>query len=89
MREYGFSSTRILPYKDKIYDFVFIWENTGQWKPVLSQIFCSESLYKHNTNLIFARYFSLVKEKVSTKGHPYINKPETERCRFVCISMTF
>ena len=53
MREYGFSSTRILTYKDKICDFVFIWENTGQWKPVLSHIFCSESLYKHNTNLIY------------------------------------
>ena len=37
MREYGFSLTRILPYKDKIYDFVLIREN-----PVFSHILCSE-----------------------------------------------
>ena len=30
MREYGFSLTRILPYKDKIHDFALIPENTGQ-----------------------------------------------------------
>ena len=36
MREYGFSLTRILPYKDKIVDFVLIRENKGQWKPVFS-----------------------------------------------------
>ena len=30
MREYGFSLTRILPYKDKIYDSVLIRENIGQ-----------------------------------------------------------
>ena len=30
MREYGFSLTRILPFKDKIVDFVPIQENTGQ-----------------------------------------------------------
>ena len=28
MREYGFSQTRILPYKDNIYNSVFIQENT-------------------------------------------------------------
>ena len=31
---YGFSLTRILPYKDKIYDFVIIRENTGHRKSV-------------------------------------------------------
>ena len=41
MREYGFSLTRILPYKDKIYDFVLIQENKGQWKPVFSRILYS------------------------------------------------
>ena len=41
MREYGFSLTRILPSKDRIYDSVFIWDNTGQWKPVFSHILCS------------------------------------------------
>ena len=42
MREYGFSLTHILPYKDRIYDFVRIRENTGQWKPAFSYVLCSE-----------------------------------------------
>ena len=29
MREYGFSVIRVLPFKDKIVDFVFIREDTG------------------------------------------------------------
>ena len=41
MREYGFSLTLILPYIDKIINFVLIRENTRQWKPVLSHILCS------------------------------------------------
>ena len=41
-REYGFSLTRILPYKDKIIDFVLILENTGQWKAVFPHILCSD-----------------------------------------------
>ena len=44
MREYGFSLTRILPDKDKIYDFVLIRESTAQWKPVFSHIICSDPL---------------------------------------------
>ena len=42
MREYGFSLTRILQYKDKIEYFVLIRQNTCQWKPVLLYILCSE-----------------------------------------------
>ena len=42
MREYGFSLTHILPYRDRIVDSVLIRENTGQWKPVFSHILCSE-----------------------------------------------
>ena len=38
MREYGFSVTRILPYKDKLVDFVLIRENTGHLKPAFSHI---------------------------------------------------
>ena len=34
MQEHGFTLTRIFPYKDRIYDFVLIREDTGQWKPV-------------------------------------------------------
>ena len=36
-------SDRILPYKDKIYDFIYIRKNTGHWKPVFSHILCSVS----------------------------------------------
>ena len=43
MREYGLSLTRVLPYKDKILDFLLIRENTGQWKPVFLHILYSES----------------------------------------------
>ena len=35
----------ILPYKYKIYDFVLIRENTGQWKPVFQHILCSFLLW--------------------------------------------
>ena len=38
MREYVFSLIHTLPYKDRIFDFVLILENTGQWKPVFSNI---------------------------------------------------
>ena len=41
MQEYGFSVTRILPYKDKNVDVVLIRENTGHWKPVFSHSLCS------------------------------------------------
>ena len=44
MREYGFSLTRILLYKDKIYDFAPIRENTGQWKPIFLYILCSANI---------------------------------------------
>ena len=40
MQEYGFSLTRILPYRDRIYNSILILENTGQWKPVFSHILC-------------------------------------------------
>ena len=33
MPGYGFSQTRIFPYKDRIVDSVVIRENTGQRKP--------------------------------------------------------
>ena len=32
MLEYGFSLTCFFPCSDKIYSFIFIQENTGQWK---------------------------------------------------------
>ena len=44
MREYGFSSTGILLYIDKIVDFVLVQENAGQWKHVFSHILCSAFL---------------------------------------------
>ena len=35
LREYGFSLTRILPYKGRICDYVLIRWNTGQWNRIL------------------------------------------------------
>ena len=53
-----------------------------------------KSLYKHNTNLIFTRFSTIVTSKKETdvqpfnawcprKGHADFNKPEAESCRFV------
>ena len=50
MPEYRFSLTRIFPYKDKIYDYVLIREDTGQRKPVFWNILCSENLTLRNTS---------------------------------------
>ena len=50
MREYGFSLTCILPYKDRIYNYVLIREKTGQWKPVFSHILYSNKLYIFHTH---------------------------------------
>ena len=44
MQEYGLSLICILPYKNRIYHSVFIRENTGQRKPVFSQILCRVGL---------------------------------------------
>ena len=41
MPEYGFSLTRILPYKGRIYDFILIRENAGNGKPYSGIFFCS------------------------------------------------
>ena len=41
MLEYGFSITRIFPFRDKIYDSVLIGENKGQKNPEYSGIFCA------------------------------------------------
>ena len=50
MPEYRFSLTRIFPYKDKIYDYVLIREDTGQRKPVFWNNSCSENLTLRNTS---------------------------------------
>ena len=42
MREYGFSLTRSLPYKNRIVDSVLLQENMGQGKTIFSHILCSE-----------------------------------------------
>ena len=41
--EYGYWLTRILSYKDRIYDPALIQENNGQWKPIFWHILCSAS----------------------------------------------
>ena len=51
MSEYGFSLTRIFPYKDRIEDFVLIRENAGQKKLVFWYILRSVCL-QMKTNLI-------------------------------------
>ena len=67
MRGYGFSLTHILPYKDKIEDFVFIRENTGQWETRISRMFYALSTSIFNVwrslnfsfNFNFPRFFAL------------------------------
>ena len=44
MREYEFLLTRLVLYKDRIVDFVFIQESKGQWKPY-SRIFYAVMAY--------------------------------------------
>ena len=53
MSEYGFSLTRIFPYKDIIVDSIPIRENAGQRKPVLRHIFAffSRILNKHRSQI--------------------------------------
>ena len=41
MPEHEFPLVRIFPYKDRTFGFVFIWENTGQRKPIFWQFFSS------------------------------------------------
>ena len=50
MPEYGFSLNRIFPYKDRIYDYVLIREDTGQRKPVFWNFLRSENLKLRNTS---------------------------------------
>ena len=54
MREYGFSLTCNLPYKDRIVDSLLIQENTGQWELVFSHILCSDCL---KDKVILGRFF--------------------------------
>ena len=51
MQERGFSRPLVLPYKERLVDFVLEWENMGQWKTVFSHILCSENAY-FDTNLL-------------------------------------
>ena len=55
MSDYGFSLTRIFPYKDGIYDSVLIRENTDNRKPVLWYIFWSgiNTFQKNTTGGLF------------------------------------
>ena len=46
MREYGFSTTRILPYNDIIYNSALTQKNTAQWKPTFSHVLCSERIFR-------------------------------------------
>ena len=52
MPEYGFSLTRILPYKDRIVDSVLIREYTGQRKTVYWHILYSAYWKKYWKNYV-------------------------------------
>ena len=73
MQEYGFSLTRVLPYKYRIVDSVLIRENTGRWKPVFSHILRSVSYTKNvviydNLNIKYIKSNSFhFKEPLLTK----------------------
>ena len=75
MQEYGFSLTRILPYRDKIYDFVLMWENTGQWKPVFSHILCSVIVIGAHVNIHLAKTTAFVVSMIRM----FINKTGTQK----------
>ena len=49
MLEYGFSLTGIFPYKDRLFDFVLIRENSGQRKPIFWLIYV---VYPERTTLL-------------------------------------
>ena len=60
MREYGLSRSHILPYKDKIKDFVLIRDNTGQWETRISRMFyaLSTSIFNVWRSLNFSFSFN-------------------------------
>ena len=64
MREYGFSLTRILPYRDRIIDSVLIWENTGQWKPVFFSILWNVQMLDMLLEVLWALSNKITKMKL-------------------------
>ena len=75
MPEYGFSMTRILPYKDRIVGSVLIQENTGQRKPVFWHILRSARY----TGLILrsARYIGLKEKEILISSFVYSDFKDT------------
>ena len=43
--EYGHFMSHIFPYKDKMYDYVFMWEKTAQRNPVVCYILRNDILF--------------------------------------------
>ena len=83
MREYGFSLTRILPYKDS----VLIWENVFQWKPLFSHILCTDTPFvnsikgsvtcrnfrlTHTKNFLFTHFFKGYLRYKTIFGHKVV-----------------
>ena len=98
MREYGFSLTRILPNKDKIYDFILIRENMGQLKPVLSHILCSSVFhlwYTQTSKSILKPLDGQCREKINLLNTerkcktPYTEKFNTHMPSGWCLHDTF
>ena len=89
MREYEFSLTRVLPYKDKIYDFVFISENTSQWKPLFSLNAIWNIISRANfLNLDFSNRSLFAHLKYSTKWitlNQFGQNIETQKLVFVLL----
>ena len=56
MPEYGLCMACFFPYMERTFDFVLIWENTDQRKPVCWHIFYSVFLQSNLTFEIYITY---------------------------------
>ena len=89
MREYGFSLTRILPYKDKIVDFVLMRENKGQWKPIFSHIlFYRYSTVVSSENIALAKKYSCFEEVTFLKKSRCSEKVDCSRTPTILLYVT-
>ena len=66
MQEYGFSQTRVFPYKNGIEEFVLIRENAGHRKLVFWHILRSLNVIIDITHCILSTTIRSLKNQVST-----------------------
>ena len=66
--EYGFALTRILPYKERIFDYFLIWENIGRkssYSGMFYAVICKPTIIDENfALLLYIRKFMLGKDKI-------------------------